>query len=238
MRGRPPVTPSIAQASSETRLGNSKRGCERTGSSNRQQKRIVVHFETEPVGGRLVNGAKEHIPLGDRDALGQLFERHEPRLLAVAHRFTRDRDSARDIVQNAYLKVLRHGADFRGGAKIGTWMHRIVANEALMWLRSERRRRLRWITVENLEAMAPADPAPSVARRVDAKAECERVMQALESLPERDRRIAEDCFVDGNSYADWGRANGVHPAAVKSRAFRARQRLRAAGAREPSEERS
>lgn len=171
---------------------------------------------------------EESIPLHDREALGRLFEEHEARLLAVALRFTRDPESARDIVQNAFVKILRHGADFRGGSQVSTWMHRIVANEALMWLRSERRRRLRWITVDDLETIAPADPAPDVTRRIDTKAECARVIQALRNLSEGDRRIAVDCFVRGHSYADWAQANGVHPAAVKSRAFRARQRLRAA----------
>ena len=44
--------------------------------------------------------------------------------------------------QNAFVKALRHREQFQGDAAPSTWIHRIVINEALMWLRSERRRRL------------------------------------------------------------------------------------------------
>ncbi len=80
------------------------------------------------------------LPHCDRGRLGALFRSLEPRLTAVALRITRDESTAQDVVQNAFEKALRHGHRFRGECLVSTWMHRIVANEALMWLRSERRR--------------------------------------------------------------------------------------------------
>ena len=82
----------------------------------------------------------EHIlPYDDPERLGELLRGLEPRMRAVALRVTRDGEAARDVVQAAYEKALRHGRKFRGGARVSTWLHRIVTNEALMWLRRERR---------------------------------------------------------------------------------------------------
>src|SRR5574341_2303508 len=62
------------------------------------------------------------------------------RLLAVARRFTRNEDDARDVVQSAYLSAFQGLKTFEGGCQFSTWLHRIVINAALMRLRSQRRK--------------------------------------------------------------------------------------------------
>jgi RNA polymerase sigma-70 factor (ECF subfamily) len=85
--------------------------------------------------------AGDTLPTDDPERMGALLAELEPRMNAVALRYTRDPEVAGDVVQNACEKVLRHGSKFRGQSLVSTWIHRIVANEALMWLRSEGRRR-------------------------------------------------------------------------------------------------
>ena len=84
--------------------------------------------------------AVDGLPMDDPEALGRLLLSLEPRLQAVATRITRNPETSRDVVQNAFEKVLRHGSRFEGQSRVSTWLHRIVTNEALMWLRSHRRR--------------------------------------------------------------------------------------------------
>ncbi len=62
------------------------------------------------------------------------------RLLAVARRFVRNDEDARDVLQAAYLSAFRSMKDFEGSSQLGTWLHRIVVNTALMRLRSKRSR--------------------------------------------------------------------------------------------------
>ncbi len=166
------------------------------------------------------------LPWRDRDAMGALFAEHSPRLRAVALRYTRDPDAAADVLQNALEKVLRNGHQFRGGSKVSTWMHRVVANEALMWLRSERRRHARIGVSEDGDLDGAPDPGPSAEDRLASAGEVARLRGAIASLSGEEREVIEGCSLRDLSYAEWGARRGLHPGAVKSRAFRARQRLR------------
>jgi len=169
--------------------------------------------------------ATEGLPLRDPARLGALLVGLEPRLAAVALRYTRDPDAARDVVQNAFEKVLRHGQTFRGQARLSTWLHRIVANEALMWLRAQRRRRDAVPASGGAELQAAVDGAATPFESLALRQQLERLRASLRSLPREERDVVRCCALGGLSYGEFAARFGVHPAAVKSRAFRARRRL-------------
>jgi RNA polymerase sigma-70 factor, ECF subfamily len=73
------------------------------------------------------------------------------RLLAVARRFVRNEDDARDVLQTAYLSAFRSVGQFEGSAQVATWLHRIVVNTALMKLRTRRRK-----PEESIEDLLPS----------------------------------------------------------------------------------
>ena len=162
------------------------------------------------------------LPRGER--LGALLHELEPRLFAVALRITRDRDSAHDVVQNAFEKVMRHQDSFRGHSLVSTWLHRIVANEALMVLR--RKRRSREVPADD-ETSPSVDQSPSVVEMLLLRERRRQLRDGLAQLCAEDRDVLERCSLSGWTYAEYGRRTGTHPAAVKSRAFRARRRLTA-----------
>jgi RNA polymerase sigma-70 factor (ECF subfamily) len=181
-----------------------------------------------PLGGAVGargRAAERSLPVGDRDAMGTLLARHATQLRAIALRYTRDPDNAADVVQNAMEKILRNGHQFRGGAKVSTWMYRVVANEALMWLRAERRRDTRLVAGETGNVDCASDPAPSPAEWAERHDEVARLHAAITALGSQERDVIENCGLRGQSYAEWGRTRRLHPAAAKSRAFRARQHL-------------
>src|SRR5512147_2038097 len=60
-------------------------------------------------------------------------------MLAVARRFHRSEDDARDAVQDAFVAAFRAMPFFREDARLSTWLHRITVNACLMKLRSARR---------------------------------------------------------------------------------------------------
>lgn len=167
----------------------------------------------------------ETLPWRDPERLGALLLSLEPRLRAVALRYTHDADAAEDVLQNAFEKVIRHGGQFRGGSLPSTWMYRIVANEALMWLRSEKRRARRVTPTEDLERLPVVDPAPNAAERLTRRDDVMRVRRAIASLSAEERQVVERCGLEGRSYRHFSEEFGVHPGAAKSRAFRARRRL-------------
>jgi RNA polymerase sigma-70 factor (ECF subfamily) len=171
--------------------------------------------------------AETFLPWRDRERLGALFARLEPRLESVAMRVTRDPEAARDVVQNAFERVLRHGAKFRGQSRVSTWMHRIVTNEALMWLRSRRRRREDPYIGESEGIPFAVDGADLPGDALDRDQQLQRLRRGVRELPAAESDVVRHCALDGQSYTEYARQRGLHPAAVKSRAFRARRRLAA-----------
>lgn len=169
---------------------------------------------------------RDALPLDDPERLGALLAGLRPRMDALALRLTRDPETARDVVQSAFEKVLRHGASFEGRSRVSTWIHRIVSNEALMWLRSERRRQEIHHDPVDPEQVAHPDPSAEPGERIDDHLARRRLHEAIARLPASDQEIVRECSLAGVSYEEYGARAGVHPSAIKSRAFRARRRLR------------
>ncbi len=161
-----------------------------------------------------------------RDLLVHQFDELRPRLTSVALRFARDRHSAEDIVQSAFEKALRNLHQFRGRARLSTWLHRIVVNESLMWLRAEGRRRRRTLPVHDWQEADWPEPGPDPAEGLATRQDSERLHAGIARLPEEEREVLLRCSLEGASYAQFSAETGVHRAAAKSRAYRGRQRLR------------
>ena len=79
------------------------------------------------------------ITAGDHAACRELMRRHNQRLYRTARAILKDDTEAEDAVQEAYLLAFRAMDNFRGDAKLSTWLTRIVANEALGRLRKRTR---------------------------------------------------------------------------------------------------
>jgi len=165
----------------------------------------------------------------DFGELVENLDRLRPRMTALARRFAPSRDVAEDIVQNAFEKAVRGWQRFQGRSKCSTWLHRIVVNEALMWLRAEKRRSRRFPSLGEQDAEFGAhwaDPAPDPGRQLLACRRSQRLRECVAALPPCEREVIEACALRGRSYAEYASAAGIGRAAAKSRAFRARQRLR------------
>jgi RNA polymerase sigma-70 factor (ECF subfamily) len=170
---------------------------------------------------------------GDETAYEELVRSHGGRMLAVARRLLQSEDDARDAVQDAFLSAFRAIDRFEGEAQLGTWLHRIVVNAALMKLRTRRRK-----PEEPLDPLLPrflADghqeqPAQAWALRSDEaleRAELHRlVMDRITELPETYRTILLLRDVEGLDTEEAARELEISPGAVKTRLHRARQALR------------
>lgn len=65
---------------------------------------------------------------GHLDLLGVLFARHSRRTYAQCFRIVGNSDASEDLVQEAFLRVLRYRNNFRGESLFSTWFYRIVQN--------------------------------------------------------------------------------------------------------------
>lgn len=170
---------------------------------------------------------------GDDKAYEILVRTHGGRMLAVARRILRDEDEARDAVQEAFVSAFRSIDNFRRGALLSTWLHRILVNAALMRLRSAKSRR-----EESLEPLLPAfDETGHHLRPVStwsAAPEDEhlraqlraRVREAIASLPDTHRTVLLLRDIEELDTRETAEILGTTENAVKIRLHRARQALR------------
>jgi RNA polymerase sigma-70 factor, ECF subfamily len=127
---------------------------------------------------------------GDRHAFEELVERHKRRAYHIAFDFVRDREEAKDLSQEAFLKAFTNLKNFDGRSSFYTWFYRILVNLCLDYKRRHKRGPASTFdeTVEShLEpSHQPAKPR-SPDQQVLARQISHRVEAALEALPARQR---------------------------------------------------
>src|SRR5206468_7105908 len=118
---------------------------------------------------------------GDRRAFEEVVRATHRQAYTQAVRLVGDRQDAEDVVQEAYLRVFRGLAGFRGDAQFETWLYRIVANAAINHLR--RRGRFGDLLADpEDERLEPAE-RPS-AGPGNVAVDREALNRALEALPD------------------------------------------------------
>ncbi len=144
----------------------------------------------------------------------------------------RDEHDAREVVQEAFLRVYRGLDSFHGGSSFFTWLYRIVTNLSIDLMRKparreaelDERRRVDESEIPLLSRVDGADPLDVVRRREIA----ERIRQALDALPPYHRGVILMREVEGMSYEDMAQAMGVSKGTIMSRLFHARQKMQRA----------
>jgi RNA polymerase sigma-70 factor (ECF subfamily) len=154
---------------------------------------------------------------GETAAVRALYDTHAQRVWAVVRRLAGEDALAEDWAQEAWIKVFRSLAAFRGEARISTWIHRIAVNAAV----DGQRRRVREGPVEELDEEV-GDP-DAACGEVELKVALER---ALDRLPVGMRQVLVLHDVEGYTHEEIGSVLGVAAGTSRSQLFKARARLR------------
>ena len=170
---------------------------------------------------------------GDESAFEALMRRYNGKLFRVARAILKNDADAEDALQEAYLQAYRRIADFRGEAQLGTWLTRIVINQALMRLRAGKRDRVVVSFQDSgsdepgdLPADLPDDKAespPDAALRGEVRRMLER---HIDHLPMAMRTVLVMRDVEDMSVQETADSLGIPAATVRTRLFRARALLR------------
>lgn len=149
---------------------------------------------------------------GDLEAFEELVRVSQGPVFRFVLHIVRDRATAEDVTQEAFLSAFRALPRFRGASKFSTWLYRIARNAAVDAMRrGAHQRRL----AERAEAPAPGpDPGLRVALR-----------GAVDTLPPELREPFVLIEVFGLSYREASTVLGVRAGTLKSRMFRARRIL-------------
>ncbi|WP_103029486.1 RNA polymerase sigma factor [Salinibacter altiplanensis] len=166
----------------------------------------------------------------DPDAVRRWIYGHRDYIEGVLRRYSNDAGAARDLVQEVFFQALRSLPNFRGDAKITTWLHSIAKNVALARYRDDQRRScLDENTLEHMHARAEGGEAPSYRGPVE---EAERgqehrlLYDAMEELSESYREVLRLRDLEEQSTKEVAEALGLTRVNVRVRLHRARTALR------------
>lgn len=172
--------------------------------------------------------------VGDLAAFEQLVKRHQHMLLNVAFRITGIYEDACDIVQDAFISAWKKIGDFRGEARLSTWLTAIVVNlsrNRLQQMQSKARHEAYSLNAplagSDCELLPdPPGDVPSVLERME-EAELRRTLRhCIDLLTGEFREVLVLRDMQELSYEEVGSALGLRGGTVKSRLFRARESVR------------
>lgn len=171
---------------------------------------------------------------GDRDAFAALYRRHSAMVFRFARLMIGCNAAAEDIVQEAFLALMRDATRYDPDrSALSTYLYGVARRQTRRRLLRDRRFvALESSRYENDEPAADDDAAGDLLRRSDIA----RLRQAILSLPSRYREIVVLCDLQDLSYADAATTLECPVGTIRSRLHRARQllaeKLLRSGARE------
>jgi RNA polymerase sigma-70 factor, ECF subfamily len=161
------------------------------------------------------------------DALGALYNRYAPTLLALGHRILGSRADAEEVLQEVFLHVWNHAGRYDAArSSVSTWLILIARSRAIDRLRT---RKVVERTHENAALRDPAGHAsPEGVESVFIHERRERVRGEMEKLPPEQRQVLEMAFYEGLSQSEIAERAGLPLGTVKTRTLLAMKKLRGA----------
>ncbi len=174
----------------------------------------------------------ERAASGDASAFKALFQRHRGDVARLVYRMLNAPADLEDVVQEVFVQVFRSLKDFRGQAKLSTWIHRVTVNVVLMHRRSAKSRPV-------LAEEAPGDLiADADSALPDEETERRERMRAfgrlLERLADKKRVVFVLHELEGLAPAEIAEIVGAPVLTVRTRLFYARRELEAMMHEEPT----
>jgi len=150
------------------------------------------------------------------DQLAELL----PRMRRFAHALSKNRSDADDLAQATVERALRSKAQWQAGTRLDSWLYRIMRNLWIDMVRSRSRK-------ERFEA--PEDEAQNLGEDprdgMDAALDLQRMMSAMQRLPEEQREVVALILIEGFGYRETAELLDLPIGTVSSRLVRGRSAL-------------
>jgi RNA polymerase sigma-70 factor, ECF subfamily len=170
----------------------------------------------------------------DEAAIRAIIKAHNRRLYRLARSVVRDDAEAEDVLQDAYFRAFSALGEFRGDSSLGTWLRRIVLNEALQRVRRRSEPPTSQIDLPRaldsnvipfpMSSQQPNDPERAMAQRQL----CQLLERAIDALPDDFRTVLVARVIEDMSIEETAELLGIRPETVKTRLHRARALLKVA----------
>ncbi len=154
----------------------------------------------------------------------ELVEAYQSRLCSAILGIIRDRESARDVTQDAFIKAYTNLQAFNQGCRFYTWIYRIAVNLAIDLVRVNRGRRAE--PIDDIVAVPEVLTSRLTADEQLKRQELGRmIIQAIDLLPEAQRAVIKLREIDGLSYKEIADSLSIPEGTVMSSLFYARKKL-------------
>jgi len=170
---------------------------------------------------------------GDGEAYRVLVERYQERIYYVCYGFVRNKEDARELAQEAFVKAYRNLPRFQFRSKFYSWLSRIASNLSIDWLRRMKVRKAE----EFDEGIAAKESAGVISmahykhhpgRSAEDAQLRVRLVQAIDSLPDQQRQAIILREIDGLAYKEIAEIMEIPEGTVMSRLYYARKKLQKA----------
>lgn len=134
---------------------------------------------------------------GDREAFGQIIDRYEVALIRYVSRILGDHEAAEDVTQEAFLKSYRDIQSFDGRRKFSSWLYRIAHNEAIDYIRKNKR----VVTLEEAGTVASEEDLHGAAqKKIDRYSLRKRLDAAIGNISAKYRETVILRFYEEKEY--------------------------------------
>ena len=163
---------------------------------------------------------------GEDKAYRELYRRHGDRVYQLAYRYFNNPDDAADITQETFLRVFRSIGNYRGEAKLSTWIARIAYNIGLSHIKKKNIPLVEETVLDHVESDGDYPRMPSPHVDVEQKIISGLVQDEIERLPVYYKTAMTLYHLDGMSYDEIVDIMKVSEGTVKSYIFRGRKMLK------------
>lgn len=152
----------------------------------------------------------------------KVYEQYAPSMMSVCFRYVNDRETARDLLQDGFIKVFSKIDSYSGSGAFGGWVRRIFVTTSLEYLRQH-------------DALKQSDNLEEIGHSIEnedetalQKLSAADLMQCIGQLPEGYRVVFNMYAIEGYSHAEIADILQITEATSRSQLMRARKLLQKA----------
>ena len=156
---------------------------------------------------------------GESKARRELYEKYAPAMLSLCVRYVEDRESAKDVLQDGFVKVFTHIGQYESRGSFSGWIRQIFVNTALEYLEKNEMRKTNVRMEEFTETVNEFD------HRVLEKLSADDLVECISTLPDRSRIVFNLYAIEGYSHAEIAEKLNIQENTSRSQFARARKIL-------------
>lgn len=161
---------------------------------------------------------------GDADSFGEFYDRYSTPIFNYILRLTHEKSAAEELLQEVFLAAWQGSKRFRGNSSVKTWIFRIAHNQAVSWLRKNRKDQQPIITESEIpDSITGGGASPEEFSFQNWQAD--QIFQALDQLSENHRAVIELTFIHEFTQKEIAQIMKCPTGTVKSRMSHALRRL-------------